>query len=304
MFCQNCGSKQPDDGLFCTLCGEKLPQFSDSEGALEITRQEAAVLQEKEENNGQSVQIAAEQQNAVQAESAIPETPVTGSYSISEDTAATSDVPVTGTYAAVPSETLKPNDSAQTHANLAASPVAEPLPPLSADLDSKAKPPKPPKVKREPVDQAQFFAGDQPKPKKGNGMYLAIIGTLAAVLIGVGVWLVITLGKVSKVNEEIANKDGKITELQQSVDSLTAGKQQDASTITTLQTNVASLQGQISEMQEKITFFDTYAAIVPDDKTKLYHTFECTHYDHSLSFLIYNVTLAKSEGYSPCPYCH
>ncbi len=307
MFCQNCGSKQPDDGLFCNECGEKLPQIAESDsGHSQIAPQSEApaAIQAEEIASADAVQPEAVQGAYASAAEPVVKTPVTGSYSFAEKAAVT-EAPVTRSYSSAPDMPVAKEPPAQS--TYSAPPAAMPKKKkLFDDSDPQGQPPKPPKAKKvRPIKETQPYYEGEPAPKKGNGMYIAIIGTLAAVLIGVGVWLVLTLGKVSSVNAELASKDSTIAELQQSVNSLTSAKQQDASTITSLQSNVTTLQGQVTTMQVKSDFFDDYAAIIiPDDGTKLYHTYDCTHYDHDKSFLIYNVSLAKNQGYSPCSYCH
>lgn len=303
MFCQNCGSKQPDDGVFCNECGEKLvmpiapdaenPQ-AEAQNAVADTQDEAPVAEVSEAVQG-----------TYNPTDAIEDAPVTGSYSFAQSAEpADTNVPVQGAYA----DPVQPETYSEPIPADAAPAKKKKL--LFDDSDPQGQtPPKAPRMKKEraqkPVQpQSDAFSPASPAPKKGNGLYLAIIGTLAAAIIGVGVWLFITLGKVSTASADLALKESKITELQQSVDGLNAAKTQDQQSITTLQSSVTDLTAQLAATQEKSTFFDTYAGITPDDGTKLYHTYQCTHFDHSLSFAIYNVTAAKSAGYSPCPYCH
>ncbi len=305
MFCQNCGSKQPDDGVFCNECGEKLvmPIAPDAESPK--TEDQTAVM---------------DTQDAAPVTEAVPEA-VQGAYNADESIA---DEPVSGSYSFA--QSAEPADTNTPVQGVYVNPVqpetySEPIPVDTApakkkkflfdDSDPQGQtPPKPPRIKKERAQKAVLSQSDDAfsqaaqAPKKRNGLYLAIIGTLAVALIGVGVWLFITLGKVSSASADLALKESKITELQQSVDSLNVAKAQDQQSITTLQASVADLTAQLTATQEKSTFFDTYAGIMPDDGTKLYHTYQCTHYDHSLSFNIYNITAAKDAGYSPCPFCH
>jgi len=307
MFCTNCGANQPDDGLFCTDCGHKLDMpASDPSVTTPPAEPTESVL-----NADSSVDKPIE---SLQQEG-LPAEPIQGSYE-----AATPQEPSTqGEYAASP----QPQEANAFSSNVQAQgPLARPIPSQPYDAlsstppkkkflfdDSEpsdgAKPPKPPKVKKErptPGNDTGFEQiGFAQKPK--NTLFLAIIGTLAALLCGAIVWLVIELGEIKSVKADIGAKDSKITELQASLNSLNASRGQDKDTIASLQATVKDLNGQIAQNKEKLNFFDTYAVIVPDDGTKYYHTYECTHYDHNAKFWIYNVLLAESEGFKPCPYC-
>ena len=58
----------------------------------------------------------------------------------------------------------------------------------------------------------------------------------------------------------------------------------------------------VDSFYDEISFFRSYAAIVPDDGTDLYHSYICEDLDTS-SFWIYNISAAEQKGYYPCPKC-
>lgn len=60
------------------------------------------------------------------------------------------------------------------------------------------------------------------------------------------------------------------------------------------------LRDKVSDMEEKVQFFDRHAVFVLDDGSKEYHTYDCAWRKYSgLSFWIYNTEAAESKGYKP-----
>lgn len=74
-------------------------------------------------------------------------------------------------------------------------------------------------------------------------------------------------------------------------------------TISALEDEVGALEAEKEETASELDFYESYAVIVADDGTELYHAYGCDDLDIS-SFWIYNIDAAKNEGYEPCPKCH
>ncbi len=66
---------------------------------------------------------------------------------------------------------------------------------------------------------------------------------------------------------------------------------------------ITELNGELGKYKNQIEFMDKYVAICPTDGKGLYHKYNCTQYDHSCSFYIYNIGNAEQENFYPCPYC-
>ena len=56
------------------------------------------------------------------------------------------------------------------------------------------------------------------------------------------------------------------------------------------------------DIKKKIEFYEDYAVVVASDDS-VYHTYGCSHLPDG-SFRIYNITAAKSNGYTACSYCN
>lgn len=50
-------------------------------------------------------------------------------------------------------------------------------------------------------------------------------------------------------------------------------------------------------------FYSQHAVIVPDDGTRLFHSYGCSYLNMKNGWWIYNYEAAESHGYKPCPYC-
>lgn len=92
------------------------------------------------------------------------------------------------------------------------------------------------------------------------------------------------------------------------VNELKNKKEELESTITSQKTSYKKLQEKYSEcnsekyeLQQKVTFFDNHAVIIPAN-TKVYHRYDCTYCDRD-SFYILNDGSARAQGYIPCSHC-
>lgn len=65
---------------------------------------------------------------------------------------------------------------------------------------------------------------------------------------------------------------------------------------------ISEYNSQLRKYENQVEFMSQYVAICPLDGSGLYHKYGCEHLDTS-SFMIYNISQAPNEGYSPCYYC-
>lgn len=63
-----------------------------------------------------------------------------------------------------------------------------------------------------------------------------------------------------------------------------------------------TLKREKQTLTEKTSFMDAYVVFVEDDKTSLYHKYDCAAF-RKKSFWAYSRKLAEKYGYSPCPDC-
>lgn len=101
---------------------------------------------------------------------------------------------------------------------------------------------------------------------------------------------------------EIEKLESKISSLEQQV-------KNKESTIKTKDATIKRLEGEIDDLEYekwynwvKLNFFDNNAVIV-DEHSKKYHTYECDDLDLSY-FWIYNTEKAEQLGFYACPKCH
>jgi len=76
------------------------------------------------------------------------------------------------------------------------------------------------------------------------------------------------------------------------------------SDITTKNNRITTLISQVEKYREKANFLDDSMALVADNGTNLYHTYDCSYFTQASSYWAYNKAMAEYEGYYPCPYCH
>lgn len=55
--------------------------------------------------------------------------------------------------------------------------------------------------------------------------------------------------------------------------------------------------------EKQIRFMDNSVVICPADGTSIYHNYNCTHYDKTIAYLVFNPENAKTQGFNPCYYC-
>lgn len=73
-------------------------------------------------------------------------------------------------------------------------------------------------------------------------------------------------------------------------------------TIVAKNKKITEYNSKLKKYENQIEFMDNYVAICPLDGSGLYHKYGCEYLDKS-SFVIYNISQAPNEGYSPCFYC-
>ncbi len=122
--------------------------------------------------------------------------------------------------------------------------------------------------------------------------------------------------RLLEVEQTIANKDTYISELEQTIKDRDGTISSLNSTIASQETKIANLNKQVEDLQDdyfdavmenlqqlsKLSFYEDYAVVVPDDGTNLYHTYGCDYLDTSY-FWIYNIEAAIGKGFKPCSHC-
>lgn len=72
---------------------------------------------------------------------------------------------------------------------------------------------------------------------------------------------------------------------------------------TALASENASLGEQVTAMTTQLDFYNAHVVFVMlDEPTKLYHRYSCPNFTKA-NYFAYNLSLAKYNGYSPCPDC-
>ncbi len=62
------------------------------------------------------------------------------------------------------------------------------------------------------------------------------------------------------------------------------------------------LYSEIDTLLDSFSFYEDNVVIVEMDGSKKYHTYDCRYYDSDYSF-VYDIAIAKLNGYSPCSKC-
>lgn len=106
---------------------------------------------------------------------------------------------------------------------------------------------------------------------------------------------VILSGSLFSISSEYNELNTKINSLEISI------KQKD-SRISQMNTQIANQKHSISDLEDNLYFYETYAACV-NDGDAYYHKPDCMFFDDSY-FYMYNTDAAEARGYDPCPYCH
>ena len=106
--------------------------------------------------------------------------------------------------------------------------------------------------------------------------------------------LVLTLCVIQFVNTRELKKE--INENQVTISRL---EQQ----VSSKENKIKDLEKEISINRKKISFFDNYAVIVPNDNRNKYHKYGCIWLEDIKGFWIYN-TEAVKDRYTECPFCH
>lgn len=107
------------------------------------------------------------------------------------------------------------------------------------------------------------------------------------------------LEELEEENEELESQVEKMDELQERYDLLVENLRNESSA--SIGTSNVNTQKYLA-YKKKADFLDEYIVFVQDDGTGYYHTYDCSKFTSS-SFWAYNRSLAKSQGYKPCPHC-
>lgn len=177
-------------------------------------------------------------------------------------------------------------------------------------------------AERKVIDEEHITFAETPhilkrkrKRKKGirKGLFICVVSLLSALLLTSVAFNVIQFKYWNDKNSVIAgNRDeidllsrenAKIKEELKEAQSVIEEKEnqigENILTISNNQTTIETLENELNLYQ----FYIKNAVVVPMDNTELYHRYGCGKLDISSGYWIYNVSLAKSKGFSPCKNC-
>lgn len=111
------------------------------------------------------------------------------------------------------------------------------------------------------------------------------------------------------ITQELGEKEKQLedykTQLQEKsseLDNLEASIDQLESEIENLEVGIDLLEIDLEIMTSQVEFYDKHVVFVSDDGTNVYHNLRCEDFDTSY-FWAFNVELAETRGYDPCPKC-
>ena len=106
-------------------------------------------------------------------------------------------------------------------------------------------------------------------------------------------------------NDTIASKDQTITSLQNQVENSISQEEYDRTVDNNLlaSTIISDLQKKVYNLENKYDYVNEFVELAGVNQ-KNYHKLDCSYLDRSQGFYAFNPELAKSMGFSPCPYCH
>ena len=102
--------------------------------------------------------------------------------------------------------------------------------------------------------------------------------------------------QIDVLKSTIADKDKTISSQKKTISNQKAE-------ISKLERDLKNVRSDFFDSLLELNFYETYAAIVPDNGRKQYHVYGCEDLG-DYSFWIYNIDLAKQYGYYACPKCH
>lgn len=102
--------------------------------------------------------------------------------------------------------------------------------------------------------------------------------------------------QVATLTEQLSQCETKISSLQTELDNAQTKLDALTSENSALRTELSALRSDMNFLNSRIAFINT------DSKT--YHTYDCSYFTTSKSWIAYNVSNAKQNGYTPCPHCH
>ncbi len=122
--------------------------------------------------------------------------------------------------------------------------------------------------------------------------------------------------EVDQLQRQLNDSEGSVSQAQydmdaqqQALEDLTAKDQTLEAENAALESQVATLTAEVESLtdksdryQEKADFLDSYVVFVNNDGSKLYHSYDCAHFDRQ-RFWAYSRKLAESSGFTPCPDC-
>lgn len=107
---------------------------------------------------------------------------------------------------------------------------------------------------------------------------------------------------VTTQQTEIERLTQEKTELELTLEDAQDENAQLSASVDTLSASVQELTQKNNVLSEKAKFMDTYVVFVENDKSGLYHRYDCAAFARK-SFWAYSRKLAENNGYHACPSC-
>lgn len=130
--------------------------------------------------------------------------------------------------------------------------------------------------------------------------FVAALAVACAVILFLLFVLAARSNQVAELADTVTDLESKLTAAEQDASYQKQKAETNKSQLDGLRRANEELRNKVSDMEEKVLFFDRHAVFVLDDGSKEYHTYDCAWRKYSgLSFWIYNTEAAESKGYKP-----
>ena len=130
--------------------------------------------------------------------------------------------------------------------------------------------------------------------------FIAALAVACAVILFLLFTLSAKSNQVAELAATVADLESKLAAAEQDASYQKQKVETNKSQLDGLRRANEELRDKVSDMEEKVQFFDRHAVFVLDDGSKEYHTYDCAWRKYSgLSFWIYNTEAAESKGYKP-----
>lgn len=109
--------------------------------------------------------------------------------------------------------------------------------------------------------------------------------------------------QVDALNARITELESAIAEKERQINVYKRNESSYRGQLASKDDTIANLREKNNLMSDKIAFYDWAAVIVPDNGSRKYHKYGCSHLDLSDGYWIFNVENAKYQGYKACSHC-